>query len=146
MHQKDKKPYLLNTNIYTHVQKTVNYHETSVYNIKMLTMLFILDRPRSVAPQITSLDRVAAKYWTDAILVCNVTGNPTPTVKWYYQVCTSQRQLSICIIRPEHSATNRQMILSDLCISTPTFKSQYQVCTTQHHTNNHIWSIHSNIK
>lgn len=37
-----------------------------------------------VAPVISAQSTVTVKYYTDARLVCNVTGYPTPSVRWEY--------------------------------------------------------------
>lgn len=49
--------------------------------------------PILVAPVITTAPDVIVNFYTEAIIVCNVTGYPTPDIKWIYDQVSNQTSL-----------------------------------------------------
>ncbi|XP_076082109.1 uncharacterized protein LOC143052856 isoform X2 [Mytilus galloprovincialis] len=74
-------------------------------DIKAVHIHVIAKHTLHVAPVITAPSEVTVFYYTEAKLVCNVTGYPTPAVKWLYN-------------HEEYNATGNTLIMSTVTNAT----------------------------
>ncbi|CAG2219381.1 PLG [Mytilus edulis] len=74
-------------------------------DIKAVHIHVIAKHTLHVAPVITAPSEVTVFYYTEAKLVCNVTGYPTPAVKWLYN-------------HEEYNATGNTLIISTVTNAT----------------------------
>lgn len=65
----------------------------------LFNISFLATQPSLFAPVITAPSILKVNYYTEAVIVCDVTGYPTPDIKWEYkQVCYIFQHIIIFIM------------------------------------------------